>query len=569
MTEESDEDYGSGCSGLMIDLSILDTQKRTGVINERRAVDRYHRIVGIAEGEEAIPSQSQAGSRFDIKRMNSAHSSPHSQDEQLREPLLSSQQQQDHQVEVANDPLEEELHDETLSRTTATVTSPNVHLTLAYTLFAFAGRSIWSQSVLAAYVYLIRNNSPEAVGFITASLGISQLVASVPSGILADSWTRRETLLKIASMVGCVAVLFCFLALHQESYEYLTLALSLWGVYYGITNTTISALFADSIPRGDRSYYFSQRTAAISLGGVCGPTVALLMFQILGDHWTCRDCAIVMAVGQCINVPAVMLLCWFSDDYKVEDHNIEESAAETGPDTETVETIETVPQETAANDEEEAPSGFLCIPQNRLVPGLIGTSDVIAGLSSGMSIRYFPIFFKDYLHLNPAIVQSLYLTSPLLRIFVIRRAQQWSKQHGRMHVATWNKWIGIGLMLLMVVVYLAGAPSLLVGTIYIVRTAMVNSTNALTKSMLMDHVPSSERGKWAALESVNMFSWSGSAALGGILVEEWGMLPVFCLTAAFQLIGTLPMVSLWKVDTMEVSATRSTRDPEEDETTPS
>lgn len=37
----------------------------------------------------------------------------------------------------------------------------------------------------------------------------------------------------------------------------------------------------------------------------------------------------------------------------------------------------------------------------------------------------------------------------------------------------------------------------------------------LTKSVLNDYVSKANRAKWNSLESINVFSWSGSAALGG------------------------------------------------------
>ena len=67
----------------------------------------------------------------------------------------------------------------------------------------------------------------------------------------------------------------------------------------------------------------------------------------------------------------------------------------------------------------------------------------------------------------------------------------------------------------------------------------------------MDNVPSHERGKWSVLESVNMFSWSGSAALGGMLVGWFGIVELFAITAAIQLVSSLVVLSLFGVDTKE------------------
>lgn len=67
----------------------------------------------------------------------------------------------------------------------------------------------------------------------------------------------------------------------------------------------------------------------------------------------------------------------------------------------------------------------------------------------------------------------------------------------------------------------------------------------------MDNVPPSERGRWAALESLNMFSWSGSAALGGYLVGMIGMMPLFCTTAAIQFLASIPLVILSAQEKLE------------------
>ena len=439
--------------------------------------------------------------------------------------------------------------------------SRNVILTLLYTIFAFSGRSIWSQSVLAAYVYLLRNNQAEAVGFITAVLGLSQLVTSIPAGIIADAH-RRDVLLKFSSTVGCFAVGVTFWACWRESYVCLVLALAVWGLYYGVTNTTLGALFADSIPLGDRSYYFTQRASLLSLGNVCGPAVSLVLFFKLGDNWTVRDCSIVMAVGQCVCFPAILVLCFFNDKYAV-DINRETQEERYRNQEEQEEPLliesdhEVIEDHSTAEEEEGETTALLfwkpCLAAHRLIPAQIATADIISGLASGMSIRYFPIFFVDNLRLSPVEVQVLYICSPLGMALLMRMAQRLSSSYGRLHVVVLHKWIGIALMIAMMVAYLSGLSKATVCALYVLRTAFMNSTGALTRSTLMDHVPSSERGKWSALESVNMFSWSGSAALGGVLVGICGLLPVFGVTAFLQFVATWPLMMLFRYDVTEGS----------------
>jgi hypothetical protein len=47
------------------------------------------------------------------------------------------------------------------------------------------------------------------------------------------------------------------------------------------------------------------------------------------------------------------------------------------------------------------------------------------------------------------------------------------------------------------------------------------------------------RGRWSCVDGVTVFGWSGSALLGGYLVDRHGFAPVFFVTAAMQFLATL------------------------------
>jgi len=483
----------------------------------------------------------------------------------------------------------------------------NIRLTLYYTAFAFAGRSIWSQSVLATYVYLLTNSNPEAVGLISAAMGISQLLASIPTGYFSDVY-RRDTMLKLASLVGLVAVVVSLMAVYHtpRSFFLLVVALAVWGIFWGIANTALGALFADSIADGDRSYYFTTRSILINLGNTVGPALALTMFAVLGDSWTVRDCAIVMTLGQIVCLPAIFALLLFNDndvpinvqppeqneprEYDLFE-NPEDSLSINGTEplwlenpgqsngSSSVETFDTaltnhnnvegsgslsttndeatVPlyadcANNPSNDGDEDSSNatlspeyiYCCIPRHRMTPILVAIADLGNGLASGMSIRYFPIFFLDRLHFSPVQVQVLYIVSPLLQACLMKSGQFFSQRFGRYIVTIIHKWTGIACMALLVVCAHYGQPAWMICILYVLRTGFINSTTPLTKSILMDNVPAEERGRWSSLESVNMFSWSGSAAIGGLLVNWHGLLFNFSVTAALQLVATLPVIAL-------------------------
>jgi MFS family permease len=452
----------------------------------------------------------------------------------LSEPLLP----QDYDSDISNEepsPREPREDPKKVSR--------NVTIALCYTFIIFACRSTWSMSVFSTFVYLLRDN-PEDVGYVTGVMGLFQMLVSFPAGCWADKH-RRDSLLKVASAVGIGAIGTTLFALYYTSFQFLVLALAVWGIYWGISVTSLSALFADSIEDGKTAHYFTLRAILVQLGNITGPTVALVMFLFLGDKWTTRDCAIVMSIGQLLGLPAVILLCCLNDDHAV-------SRSENS-----------LPEESLLLEEQVESVGenrnttrYFCIPEQRVVPTLVAIADVTAGLASGMSVRYFAIFLVG-LGLSPVNVQVLYIISPLIQAVLMKVAQRLAQTYGRCHVAVLFKWTGLSLLISMIFSYARHQPTWVICTLLVLRTAFMNSTSALTKSVLMDSVPSEERGKWSALESLNVFSWSGSAAIGGLLVKYDGIICNFCVTAGLQFVATLPLIALFSHDA--VQGTEETR----------
>jgi MFS family permease len=464
-----------------------------------------------------------------------------------------------------------------------------------YTFFAFAGRSVWSQSVLASFVFLLTQSSPK-VGYSTAVLGMTQLVVSVPSGWYTDVTGRRDGILRVAAWVGlaaaCVTLYACCI-MDPPSYECLLVALAAWGAFWGMANTSVMALFADAIPDGQRAHYFTRRSIVTLAGNTFGPLVSLVMFVFLGDTWTLPECALVIALGQVFFLPALVLSMYFNDD----DNDIrrrEASEEENRQDDESEQPFLRLEEDSNDIDEEDgricdgmsvvsSPNRrgdsssntssdddndddddgssrgqrrlprlqclASCFPQDRTIPYLIATGDVVSGLGAGMSIQHLPIFLMDQLRLRPVQVQALSVISPLVMAALMHVAQRVATRHGRCRVSLAFKWVGIAFMLLLIVSYNLRVPTWLICVIYVVRSGFMNSTSALTRSVLMDHVPSCERGKWSAVESINMFSWSGSAAIGGLIIAKMGsLLPLFGITALVQFAASLCLLPLLDVD---------------------
>jgi Major Facilitator Superfamily len=250
---------------------------------------------------------------------------PTSRPNDLEEPLLSSY------ADEHDDDDGQATTNTSPSPDAALSLSPNIRRCLVYTFFAFAGRSVWSQSVLASFVFLLTSSSPK-VGYSTAVLGMTQLVVSIPAGWYTDVTGRRDGTLRAAAWVGLAAALVTLYACcirDPPSYGCLLVALTAWGAFWGMANTSVMALFADAIPDGQRSHYFTRRSIVTLAGNTCGPLVSLVMFVLLGDTWTLPECALVIALGQVFFLPALVLSMFFNDDdnYNISSRRRDEAGA--------------------------------------------------------------------------------------------------------------------------------------------------------------------------------------------------------------------------------------------------
>jgi MFS family permease len=462
--------------------------------------------------------------------------------------------------------------------------SRNIPLIIAYTYFLQTSRSLWSNNILSSYVYLLKNNSPEAVGFITAIMGMSQVLVAFPAGHAADKY-GRDRVLRLGSLVGFISISILCFAVYKQNYSTLAIALAASGVFMGITSPCTMALLADSIREGQRAKYFTHNLQVTRAGQMFGPILALALFSFWGDKWEIEECSWVLAIGQFFCIPAIILLCYMKDDYAVSDAGSRESTGTTESinslsleedeelslsiDTESL-TIGAVTKHSEAMYEHSSEN----IQQNPECQGLnnndsdekrltgkrfisiaVATSDTIQAVASGMTIRYFPIFFMKSLNLHPTQVQILYIVAPLGQIIAAHFVQKATKKYGLLEPAVICRLTGILFMFAMMYSYqhmdnmpFGITPSTsvrLTCVLYVLRTIFMNCTSGLTKGVLMDSVPKEERGKWSALESFNTATWSGSSFVGGILVGIYGISVNFYVTSIMQFVATLPLMLLF------------------------
>jgi len=179
-----------------------------------------------------------------------------------------------------------------------------------------------------------------------------------------------------------------------------------------------------------------------------------------------------------------------------------------------------------------------------MVPAIVFVHSLIFALGSGMTVKFFPLFFKDQVGMSPTQVQIVYLILPLVLAgcggvgnFIAGKGGV-----GRVGTALLFKIMGVlGLYSMVVFKDYLNSHALLLVPIYIFRTALMNASYPLEESILMDFVPKNQRGRWKSLESIAAFGWCGSAALGGWTSDHahGDYTYTFRITAAIQSLGIL------------------------------
>lgn len=445
---------------------------------------------------------------------------------------------------------------------------PNVRRIFALTWFGFTGRAIWSQNVLSIFIYLWYPQHLEWVGYITATMGLSQVLStSITQSCLVPIW-KRHHLLRLAAVIGFGAIISSmYTLLLKNKWYWLLGGLSAWGFMWGIMDVALPSLFAASLPDQQQFLYYTRASRVIRASNTVGPLLVYGLFWLyLGDKWTIQNCSIVLAIGFAFCLPMVVLLCCLceveeesdlpgeihfdhvhlgTDDCQRQQHDnmfptetsanvTEETAAITAllDSSEDIETGEEGPRSTVCG----------CCSESFLIPMLISIGSIVSGVASGISIRYFPIFFVSNLDLSPTFVQVLYLITPLGQAVTKVLAKQMTRILGASCVTLMFQWTFVAVLTMMLYCYQQDVSVWIVCALYLWHSFLMNSTTALTQSILWCTISEGNVSKWTITETLQLLLWSVGAAIGGYLAGTKGLVMCFYATAGLQVLASLPVL---------------------------
>lgn len=389
-------------------------------------------------------------------------------------------------------------------------------------------------NVLSSFIYLLSDSSSQLLGLTSAATGVTMTIVVFPSGFLADRF-RRDWMLKAAAVFGLISAGILFFA---NTLTMIFISLIIWGLYQGLTRPSLEALFADSVPSGDRSVIYSWRQMFGQIGMAIGPFLNIILFLILGDEWDLSILKWVMGVGLIFSLISLAMMFLFSDKKSL--GSLSDSIPL--PDT-TTENEEPQGDLPFAFDSSRTKTKIPLIP-TKFIPYILVGCNIIIGLGAGMTVKFFPIFFMEEYTMSPILVQIISGLTSIATGFSGLLAQRYSKANGRPQMIFLVQAVAT-ICLGIIATY---PPMWLLIIIFILRGSFMNAAQPLSRSILMDIIPKEKRGLWNSLEALawGLF-WNVSAVVGGYLIGPNNNFRLnFLVTMGIYVFGTLPVILLFK-----------------------
>ncbi|KAF0718903.1 Aste57867_1403 [Aphanomyces stellatus] len=428
----------------------------------------------------------------------------------------------------------------------------NVKLAYLFTLTFFSCRTIIFEQVLSGYVFVL-TKSNEPVGIVKGVQGIVQMLAAIPGGWACDHF-RRDTVLKVSSALGIFCAIVSIVAFSIGHLFLIYVAFGFWGLFFALQGPALEALFADSIPHGERSLPFTIKHILMNVASVIGPIISLVFFVMYGDTWNLEGLQTVMIIGAALGLPALLVLFFFNDDLAYENYTstgkartlshvaedgileysfADDDAASPKPPSEASNLLaEDLDDTPASGNVISQDNTFLCFGP-RHVPFLLFFSDFVICNGAGMTVSFFPVFFQNDYGLTPSQVNILYVALPVLVVVLTFLTQRASLTFGTIETVVFTRLLAT--LCLGAMAYATPLP--LEVALFLLRTSFMWCSDPLRTSILMDYVPQHLRGRWNSLEGLTSFTYSGSAVVGGFLIEKHGYRYCFFITAVIYCVG--------------------------------
>lgn len=410
----------------------------------------------------------------------------------------------------------------------------NVKLSMALSVLGALVTTIAHGHLFTAFVFELYGSNA-SVGLVESVGGITALATALPAGLAVDGMSRPR-LLRCCAALGLAAALSGALAVVAgpivkvdgeppgRAYTALLLAsLALWGTFFNTSSSAALALFADSVPDGARRRdLYSLKSTITMMSMACGPLLNLLCTSLQGNSWSLQHTSVALLPGFALMPVMCALLTRFEEVG-------ESKRGLSAPLLDNAERGRTGPSEAAPAPEPAPPA----VRGAAAVPYLLLAAELITAIGAGMTVKFFGLWFKNVFNFTPAGLSLLQAATPLCIAVAVQALQRASA------ACPWGPVPAILAFWLVSIVLLLAMTQVtdwrVLVALHLMRTALANCKEPLARAILADFIPSKRRGRWNAVHSLTGVTWTGSAALGGILCDKYGYGKTFVITAGLYL----------------------------------
>lgn len=376
---------------------------------------------------------------------------------------------------------------------------------------------------------LVLHGTNVFVGTLESARGLSSLAMAIPLGWAADKWSK-PLVLRCNTVVGVVSALFLLCGIPTNNVPLIFVGVVASAVHNQCLFGLFPALLSEMTEAGDsRMKVMSHLQTASSAGLASGPALQLLLMLVTGTtHWTTSELHWVLCSGLVLLVPFVPLV------WRIRTADVALDATQTAADA----------GAGAAGSEGGGGSSPLLAetpPQRRqwLVATLVEVSSLITSVGSGMTFKYWPLFFKGDFGFSPSAVCAMQLAIWASIAAAAQLAPSVARKVGRAPTCMMLHVTGVALLFL---ISWTAMPAPVTVPLVLLRNAVMNAASPLIQSIVMDMVPRQHRGKWSSIASLRRMTWSGSAFIGGLLSDSHDYRYAFFVTACVHSVAAAPLL---------------------------
>jgi len=164
-----------------------------------------------------------------------------------------------------------------------------------------------------------------------------------------------------------------------------------------------------------------------------------------------------------------------------------------------------------------------------LIPILLELQSLSVAIGSGMTFKFWPLFFeKDfdlgYIHVC-MITAITWISISLFNLLCPRMVKLVGNGA--------TTYVGLCFTATSLLLFIGLVRMPLIPTIVcvVLRNGIMNAGSPLNDSIVLNAIPRKHRAKWGSIESLSRATWAGSAFIGGMLNDSYDYRTAFTVTA--------------------------------------